>query len=87
MLLISDELRQSLIAQNRIVYAGGSESLVGLTFEESVFFLCFCELEAQRNIADGPSARHFNELNARHLLAIARIESEKEQAICIYQAS
>ena len=71
MLLITDEQRQLLESENRLQRRDDQENLVGLTFEESVFYLSFIDLSSRSELANTRSAEHFRVLTKRHQQALA----------------
>lgn len=84
MLQISDLQRNGLTDAHRLESLGDVETLVGLTFEESVFYLSFLQLRFDHGMLHTRSARHFDELEARHRQALrgrAQCDEDDGQSI------
>ncbi|WP_377705259.1 hypothetical protein [Pseudoduganella sp. UC29_71] len=70
MLQISELQRSVLVSAGRLNTVQGLESLVGLTFEETVFYLSFMEVMSEHGMRGTKSARHFEQLERRHRHAL-----------------
>jgi len=71
MLLITDDQRHSLEDEHRLQRRDDQETLVGLTFEESVFYLSFIDISSRSELMNTRSAEHFRVLTQRHQQALA----------------
>ena len=71
MLQISDLQRLSLRSASRLDDSSGEETLVGLTFEETLFYLSYLDLLNNRAMMSTRSAQHFLQVDQRHRRAVA----------------
>jgi hypothetical protein len=83
MLLITEEQRHSLENEHRLQRRDGQETLVGLTFEESVFYLSFIDLSSRSELMNTRSADHFRVLTQRHQQALAANQNADDSDVYI----